>query len=100
MIVKLTTKLVKARAGSASLKTTVPGDLAEYLKLKPGDTLEWEPLTPSTTTGDKAVVTVNLTKAKPAVQPKSTQTSKVQGQVVVYREPVARPQKSRWAGLD
>ena len=36
------TKIFLARPGSASLKTTVPNDVVSGLKLKDGDSLEWE----------------------------------------------------------
>lgn len=100
---KLKTTVIQARAGSASLKTTVPSDLADSLKLKHGDILEWEPLSPdakqATASGDKLVVTVNLTRAKSQVQPKvkTVQPSAV----IVYQEPVAPAKvRSKWAGLD
>jgi hypothetical protein len=36
------TKLNRANTNSPSLRTTVPEGVVNELKLKPGDTLEWE----------------------------------------------------------
>ena len=38
----LQSKISIARPKSKSLRATIPEGIAEYLQLKPGDTLEWE----------------------------------------------------------
>jgi hypothetical protein len=38
----LITKVASAKAGTVSLKTTIPEAIVEYLQLASGDRIEWE----------------------------------------------------------
>lgn len=37
----LKSKVSVAKTGTSSLRTTIPEGIVEYLKLKPGDVIEW-----------------------------------------------------------